>query len=101
MFFFVAASRNPGPKRQKVEDDLQDNQEDAQSLPEEDRIPCQPRFQREKKKYVYQMPQFGKNYINVTDTEGRRVFLPVLEPSDMVSRIFIFRKSFLSSFAVM
>jgi len=79
----VETSRNPGPKRQKVEDDLQDNQEDAQSLPEEDRIPCQPRFQREKKKYVYQMPQFGKNYINVTDTEGRRVFLPVLEPSDM------------------
>ena len=46
----------------------------------------QPKTQQCSKKCVYQMPQFGKDCITVTGTEGRRVYLPFTEAAEKVQK---------------
>ena len=80
----LLAPRLPKSKRQKIQEDLEDYFDDGQIVPDEIKIPEKPRYQKGSRNYVYSMPQFGKDCVTVTDTEGRRVFLPISEALDEV-----------------
>ena len=47
------------------------------------------------RKYVHRLPPLGKDHITITDTEGRRVFLPIEKASEDVSVFFKTSISFL------
>eukprot|EP00112_Aurelia_sp_Birch-Aquarium-sp1_P012693 Seg2672.7 transcript_id=Seg2672.7/GoldUCD/mRNA.D3Y31 product="Chromosome transmission fidelity protein 18-like" protein_id=Seg2672.7/GoldUCD/D3Y31 len=78
--------QEPKPKRQKIEDeDFSDTElEDIEPLPEAT-VPVLQKYKKPVKRHVYTRPPFGKDHITVTDTEGRRVFVPVAKKDEEFS----------------
>lgn len=82
---FLEVPQEPKPKRQKIEDDdFSDTElEDIEPLPEAT-VPVLQKYKKPVKRHVYTRPPFGKDHITVTDTEGRRVFVPVAKKDEEV-----------------
>ena len=89
--YFLEVPQEPKPKRQKIVDDAFSDREleDEEPLPEAT-VPVLPRYKKSVKRHVYTRPPFGKDHITVTDTEGRRVFVPVAKKDDEVNHYSLF-----------
>ena len=89
--YFLEVPQEPKLKRQKIEDDAFSDEEleDVQPLPEAT-VPVLPKYNRTVERHVYTRPPFGKDHITVTDTEGRRVFVPVAKKDDEVHHYSLF-----------
>lgn len=77
----------PKRKRQKIEDEFDSWQQSSK----EKKLPEKPPQKKEERKHGCQIPQLGKEYITVTNTEGRRVYFLIKKDDDEVDISFLLR----------
>eukprot|EP00795_Rhopilema_esculentum_P009123 gene9123-16782_t len=82
-FLESLAPRLPKSKRLKIDEQIvgDDDDDDLESF-SDPVIQSEPIRIVPSRKYVHRLPPLGKDHITITDTEGRRVFLPIEKASE-------------------